>query len=250
VDSRHSPWQPAELEGRVAFVTGGARGLGAAICRTLAASGMTVVAADIRRDEVNALADTLRAEGANVDALAVDLTDEYQVEAAVSAAHGMQGRLDVLINNAGTDVTLPVEELSVADWDRVIKTNLRAPFLTSKYALPLMKQAGRGHIINVASTAAKRAWANACAYHASKWGLLGLSHALHVEARPFNVKVTALIAGGMTTPFLLERFPDIDVDTLQDPANVAETVRFLLTTPERTVIPELMVIPMRETSWP
>lgn len=211
---------------------------------------MIVVAADIRRDEVNALADTLRAEGANVDALTLDLTDEYQVEAAVSEAHSMLGRLDVLVNNAGVDVTLPVEELSIADWDRVIETNLRAPFLTSKYALPLMKQAGRGHIVNIASTAAKRAWANASAYHASKWGLLGLSHALHVEARPFNVKVTALIAGGMTTPFLLERFPDIDVETLQDPVNVAETVRFLLTTPERTVIPELMVIPMRETSWP
>lgn len=250
MDSRHSPWQPAELAGQVALVTGGARGLGAAICRTLAASGMIVVAADIRRDEVNALADTLRAEGANVDALTLDLTDEYQVEAAVSEAHSMLGRLDVLVNNAGVDVTLPVEELSIADWDRVIETNLRAPFLTSKYALPLMKQAGRGHIVNIASTAAKRAWANASAYHASKWGLLGLSHALHVEARPFNVKVTALIAGGMTTPFLLERFPDIDVETLQDPVNVAETVRFLLTTPERTVIPELMVIPMRETSWP
>lgn len=76
------------------------------------------------------------------------------------------------------------------------------------------------------------------------------AHALHVEARPHNIQVTALIAGGMQTPFLLDRFPDIDVSTLQDPKNVAETIRFLLLTPAGTVIPEMMVLPMREGSWP
>jgi short-subunit dehydrogenase len=100
------------------------------------------------------------------------------------------------------------------------------------------------------STAALRAWANASAYHASKWGLLGLSHALHVEGRPHGIKVTAVIAGGMRTPFLMDRFPDIDPDLLQDPRNVAETVRHVLTVPRESVIPEVMVLPMRETSWP
>jgi NADP-dependent 3-hydroxy acid dehydrogenase YdfG len=155
-----------------------------------------------------------------------------------------------LINNAGIDVTLPIEELAVEDWDRVLRVNLSGPFLMSKYAFPYMKQQGRGHIVNVVSTAAKRAWANASAYHASKWGLLGFSHALHVEARQHNIKVTALVAGGMRTPFLLDRFPDIDVNVLQDPKNVADAVRFVLTQPEETVIPEMMVLPMRETSWP
>lgn len=113
-----------------------------------------------------------------------------------------------------------------------------------------MRRQAQGHIVNVVSTAAKRAWANASAYHASKWGLLGFSHALHVEARPHNVKVTALVAGGMRTPFLLDRFPDIDLNVLQDPRSVAETVLFVLTQPAGTVIPEVMVLPMRETSWP
>jgi NADP-dependent 3-hydroxy acid dehydrogenase YdfG len=120
----------------------------------------------------------------------------------------------------------------------------------SRAVLPVLKRRGRGHIVNIVSTAAKRAWANASAYHASKWGLLGLSHALHVEARPHNVKVTAVIAGGMRTPFLLDRFPDLDPGVLQDPRNVAETVRFVLTQPDETVIPEVLVLPMRETSWP
>jgi short-subunit dehydrogenase len=113
-----------------------------------------------------------------------------------------------------------------------------------------MKPQGAGHIVNIASTAAKRAWPNASAYHASKWGLLGLSQALHAELRPHGIKVTSVIAGGMRTPFLLDRFPDIDLETLQDPADVAAAVRSVLLLPAGTVVPEIMVLPMRETSWP
>jgi NAD(P)-dependent dehydrogenase (short-subunit alcohol dehydrogenase family) len=160
------------------------------------------------------------------------------------------GHIDILVNNAGTDVTIPIEELTVADIDRVLDVNLRGPFILSKLILPLMKQQGGGHIINIASTAAKRVWPNATAYHASKWGLLGFSHALHVEARPHKIKVTAVLAGGMQTPFILDRFPDTPLENLQDPRNVAETVRYVLLQPDESVIPEVMVIPMRETSWP
>jgi hypothetical protein len=111
----------------------------------------------------------------------------------------------------------------------VIGTNLNGPFLLAKHARPAhMRRAGGGQIVNVASTAAKRAWPNASAYHASKWGLLGLSHALHAELRPHNIRVTAVIAGGMRTPFLLDRFPDIDGRHLAGPANVAEAILGLL----------------------
>ena len=79
---------------------------------------------------------------------------------------------------------------------------------------------------------------------------MGLSHALHAELRSLGIKVSAIIAGGMRTPFLLDRFPDIDQDTLQDPLNVARAVKFVLTQPPETVIPEVMVLPMKETSWP
>src|SRR6476646_1991211 len=113
-----------------------------------------------------------------------------------------------------------------------------------------MRWPGCSVTVNIVSTAAKRAWANAAAYHASKWGLLGLSHALHVEARPHQVKVTAVVSGGMRTPFLLDRFPDIDLSTLQDPRNVAETIRCILQLPSETAVPEIMVMPMKETSWP
>lgn len=244
------------LEGKVVLVTGGARGLGEATCRTLCEAGATVIPADIRVDLLERMAEEMRTNSRQVEKplkvnpLVMDVCDEKQVEAAVRQIVAEFGRLDVLVNNAGTDKTISVEELAVADFDHVISVNLRAPFVLSKFALPIMREQGGGHIVNIVSTAAKRAWANAAAYHASKWGLLGLSHALHVEGRPNNVKVTAVIVGGMRTPFLLDRFPDIDVTTLQDPQNVAKTIQFILTQPEETVIPEVMVLPVRETSWP
>jgi NAD(P)-dependent dehydrogenase (short-subunit alcohol dehydrogenase family) len=239
-----------DLTGRVVLVTGGGRGLGECVCRTLASAGAAVLAADLRPELAETVARQLRVQGARAEGVRLDVGDEKEVERAVGEAAERFGRLDVLINNAGTDVTLPVEELSPADFDRVLQTNLRGPFVLSKAVFPRMRRQGGGHIVNVVSTAAKRTWANASAYHASKWGLLGLSHALHVEGRPHGIKVTAVIAGGMRTPFILDRFPDTPLNVLQDPKNVAETIRFVLTQPDETVIPEVMVLPMRETSWP
>lgn len=229
------------LEGKSVLVTGGARGLGAAICRELARAGARMVVADLNEAGARAVAESVRGR-----ALKLDVTQEAEIARALDGI----GRLDVLVNNAAVDFTVPIEELATAQWDAVIDVNLRAPFLLSKHAARLMKAQGGGQIVNIASTAAKRAWPNASAYHASKWGLLGLSHALHAELRPHRIKVSAVVAGGMRTPFLLDRFPDIDPSVLQDPANVAATIRFLLTLPDETVIPEVMVIPMRESSWP
>ncbi len=239
-----------ELKGKVAIVTGGGRGLGAAICRMLGEVGVIAVVADIQENLAQQVTLEIQADGGKAQALQLDVCDAAQVEAAMHKIVSEYGQLDILINNAGVDVTLPVDELAVQDWNRIIAVNLNGPFVMSKFVLSQMKQQGSGHIVNIVSTASKRAWANASAYHASKWGLLGFSHALHVEARPHNIKVTAVVAGGMRTPFLLDRFPDIDESKLQDPRNIADTIRYVLTQPAETVIPEVMVLPMRETSWP
>jgi NAD(P)-dependent dehydrogenase (short-subunit alcohol dehydrogenase family) len=240
----------SDLGGKVALITGGGGGLGSAICATLAEAGATVIAADVRHGRAGDVAAGVRERGGSAHALHLDLEDHRQAEAAFHRAAAEHGRLDILVNNAGADVTAPIEEISVADWDRILGVNLRGPFVLSRAAFPLMARQGGGQIVNIVSTAAKRAWANATAYHASKWALLGLSHALHVEGRPRDIKVTAIVSGGMRTPFLLDRFPDIDPSLLQDPRNVARTVLFVLTQPDETVIPEILVLPMRETSWP
>lgn len=234
------------INGKTVLVTGGARGLGEAICRELSAAGARVLIADVRVDLARQVASDLPGEAS---VLELDVTDENAIKQAFDHIR-TTGGLDALINNAGIDKTVSIDELSIEDWDCIMAVNLRAPFILSKYALPLMREKGGGYIINIISTAGKRAWANASAYHASKWGLLGFSHALHVEGRPDNIKVTALVAGGMRTPFLLERFPDLDLQKLQDPKNVAETIHFLLMQPDGSVIPEIMILPMQETSWP
>src|SRR3954464_15971918 len=238
------------LRDKIAFVTGGGRGLGAAICNALAAAGATVVVADVNLENASAVAGGVGRAGGQAHALQVDIGAEEQVQQAIADTITSYGRLDALINNAGIDFTLPIDELSVDQWDAVVRTNLRGPFMLCKYAVPAMRRHGGGHIVNIASTAAKRAWPNASAYHASKWALLGLSHALHAELRPHGIKVSAVIAGGMRTPFLLDRFPELDPATLQDPADVAQAIRSVLLLPPQTVVAELTVLPMTETSWP
>ncbi|MBE9159302.1 SDR family oxidoreductase [Nodosilinea sp. LEGE 06152] len=250
--SKPSTQFPA-LANKVAIVTGGARGLGAATCRCLAEAGLKVVVADLRHELATELVQEIESstgQQGQAIALNLDVTSPASATALLEQVRDRYGRIDVLINNAGIDITESIEDLTTDQWQQVIGVNLSGPFFMSKAVFPEMRQNGGGHIINIVSTAAKRAWANASAYHASKWGLLGFSQALHVEGRPHNIKVTSLIAGGMRTPFLLDRFPDIDQNTLQDPANVAETIRYLLTQPQGTVISEMMVLPMKETSWP
>ena len=237
-----------DLQHKVVLVTGGGQGLGEAICGELAQAGATVFVAD-RSDRAEHVAATLCNDGARAHALRGDVGNEDDVRRFVDEAQRRYARLDALVNNAGIDRTTGVEALAVDDWDAIIRTNLRGPFLLCKFALPLLRES-HGDIINVASTAAKRGWPNASAYHASKWGLLGLSCALHAEFRAHGVRVTAVIAGGMRTPFLLERFPDLDPAKLQDPRDVARAVRFALTQPRESVVAEITVLPVQESSWP
>jgi NADP-dependent 3-hydroxy acid dehydrogenase YdfG len=239
-----------KIDNKVIIVTGGGQGLGAAVCRTLAKEKAIVVPIDIQTDKLDKIVEEVRNSGGLVDGFIMDITNPQNVETVVQDIIDTHGTIDAVINNAGIDFTKSIEEFNYDEWHKVIDVNLCGAFNVSKAVYPYMKKNGSGHIINIASTASKRAWPNASAYHASKWGLLGFSHALHSEARRDNIKVTALVAGGMQTPFLLDRFPDIDPNLLQDPQNVAETVLYILCQPSGSVIPEVMVLPMKETSWP
>ncbi|GAA4778898.1 SDR family oxidoreductase [Olivibacter ginsenosidimutans] len=238
------------LKDKVVVITGAGQGLGAAICKTLSEAGAITILTDIQVKGLEQTEKSILASGYTAKSYVMDVSNEESVRHVIEQVIQQFGKLDVVINNAGVDYTKAVDELSLDEWDRVMSVNLRGPFLVSKTVFPYLKENKSGHIVNIVSTASKRAWANASPYHASKWGLLGLSHALHVEGRQENIKVTAVIAGGMKTPFLLDRFPDIDTNLLQDPKNVADTVKYVLLQPDETVIPEVMVLPMTETSWP
>lgn len=223
--------------------------MGKTISEVLAFEGAFVIIGDVNKKGAEVLAEKLKKDKVNALAYSLDVSNEKSVKELYEKIQNQFGSLDILINNAGIDVTKSLDDISVLEWKNIVNVNLIGAFLMTKYAFSLMGRKGQGHIINICSTAAKRAWSNASAYHASKWGLLGFSHAVHVEGREKNIKVTALLAGGMKTPFILDRFPEAE-SNLQEPENVAQMVKAILTMPAETVIPEIMVIPMRETSWP
>jgi NAD(P)-dependent dehydrogenase (short-subunit alcohol dehydrogenase family) len=241
-----------ELHGKAALVTGGGSGLGAALCHALAREGVRVAVADINVASADRIASTLNDTLGDGSAIAIelDVADDAAARRAFDTVGTTFGGLDILINNAGTDHTAAIDEIDVERFDRVLATNLRGPFVMTRGALGALRARGGGDVINIASTAARRAWPNASAYHASKWGLVGLSHAMHAELRKDRIRVSAVLAGGMRTPFLLDRFEGIDLETLQEPENVAEAIICVLRMPLETVIPELLVLPRLESSWP
>lgn len=243
-----------QLKDRAVLVTGAGSGLGEATAQAFAHAGAAVACADIQQAQVTRVAETLVAGGRVCTALHCDLRDADAVARTVEKAVADFGRLDVVVNCAAVDHTVAVAEMTVEQWDQVLGVNLRGAFLTARAAFPVMRRQGGGHIVNVGSTAGLRAWANASAYHASKWGLIGFGRSLSVEGRPANIKVTTVIPGGMRTHFF-DRFveqgiPLPDERNLQDPANVATTILFAVCMPAQSVMQEVMVTPLTETSWP
>ena len=242
------------LDGKTAIVTGAGSGLGAATARALAGAGAAVACVDICEDRARQTCEELIAQGGKSMAIGADVSREEQVQAAVDRVLREWGSLGIVVNNAAVDHTVSVEEMRIDQWDQVIDVNLRAPFLFARAAFPHMRERGDGHFVNIASTAATRAWANAAAYHASKWGLVGFGRGLGVEGRPYGIRVTTIIPGGMRTHFF-DRFAEQGIpmpqeENLQDPANVAKVILLALEMPKESALQEAIVTPMTETSWP
>jgi 3alpha(or 20beta)-hydroxysteroid dehydrogenase len=189
----------AKLEGRVALVTGGARGMGEAHARALAAEGARVVIGDVLEEEGAAVAADL-GDGARF--VRLDVTDEASWANAIATAEEAFGPVSILVNNAGVLAVEPIAELALAEWRRVLDTNLTGAFLGMKTVHPSMKRAGGGAIVNVSSMAAYIAVAPASAYTASKWGLRGLTKAAALEFGPDGIRVNSIHPGMIMTPMI------------------------------------------------
>ncbi|MET9696793.1 SDR family NAD(P)-dependent oxidoreductase [Streptomyces sp. NPDC006529] len=240
------------LSGRQALVTGGARGLGAAISRRLAAAGAAVLVADVRKDLAQELCADLLVAGGRARFVELDVCDAEAVAAVFRDLEEDGQAVDILVNNAAVDVSKAVEQLSAQEVTRVVTTNLLGPMYLCLESYRRMVARGGGHIVNILSTAANRTWTEAGPYAASKTGLRAFTHTLFKEAQRdcAGIGITGIIAGGMETGFILERFPDADVTMLQSPEIVADTVMYALSVPVGSVVPELVVVPRCEPSWP
>jgi NAD(P)-dependent dehydrogenase (short-subunit alcohol dehydrogenase family) len=234
-----------DLSEQVTLVTGAGSGLGAATARLRAEHGARVVLADMDKEATGEVATQFGGRP-----LYMDLTDPGSIEGGVADVLGTEGRVDVLINAAGLDFIRSVSELTLAEWDNVVNVNLRAPWLLAKAVIPHMMERGSGQILNVASTAAKKGWENAAAYAASKHGLLGLTQVLHSEGRSRGVRAMAVVPGGMRTNFFKALDPPPPPENLQPPETVARSILFMISQPLDSVIHELIVTPMTETSYP
>jgi NAD(P)-dependent dehydrogenase (short-subunit alcohol dehydrogenase family) len=183
------------LDGRVAIVTGAARGIGRAVARAFAAEGATIVAVDRIGDEVVREADAIRAKGGRVEPMALDLAAAGAAELVVARALDVGGTIDVLANVAGIIREQPLEATTDEIWSLTLAVNLTAPFALCRAVAPIMKRSGRGSIINVSSRAGTVGVASEVAYCASKFGLEGLSRALSKELGPHGIAVNTITPG-------------------------------------------------------
>ncbi|MFC8918865.1 SDR family oxidoreductase [Streptomyces sp. NPDC047821] len=241
-----------DLRGRQALVTGGARGLGASITRGLAGAGASVLVADVRKEQARELCEELAQDGRDARFVELDVRDARAVAEVFQELESDGQAVDVLVNNAAVDVSKPIEHLTAEEVTRVVTTNLLGPMYLCLEVYRRMVARGGGHIVNILSTASNRTWTEAGPYAAGKSGLRAFTHTLFKEAQRDcpGIGVTGIIAGGMETPFILERFPDADVSMLQSPDIVADTVLYALSVPVGSAVSELVVVPRKEPSWP
>jgi NAD(P)-dependent dehydrogenase (short-subunit alcohol dehydrogenase family) len=189
------------LDGRIALITGGSRGLGKSIALGLAQAGATtILCARHREDCEAAAAEVAEQTGRESVGLAMDVTREEDVERTFAQVAERWGRLDVLVNSAGVNLRGPIEELTLEQFRQVLETNLTGTWLCCRAAVPLMKRQRSGSIINIGSTLSVVGLAERTPYCASKFGVLGLTRALALELAPFGVRCNALCPG----PFLTE----------------------------------------------
>jgi NADP-dependent 3-hydroxy acid dehydrogenase YdfG len=244
------------LAGRVGVVTGASSGIGAATARALAGAGMAIVIGARRIDRLAAVCDEIRAAGGIADAQATDLRDERQTMALVDAAVERHGRLDALVNNAGTGVLRLVEDGRIEEWRTMLETNVLGTLVACRAALRHMLPRGRGDIVNMTSVSAKEAWPYMAAYAGSKAAVHAMSQALRREVAERGVRVMTIAVHNVGTEFAtnfdMEILPQATRRweqlgllnrraQLLEPADVARAIVFMLAQPDPASIHDLEV---------
>lgn len=243
------------LDGKVAAITGASSGIGEATAIALARAGACVSLAARREDRITDLQQRIEGEGGRALALATDVTREEEARSFVERTRAELGGIDILVNNAGLMLLGAVEGADTEEWRRMIDVNLLGLLYCTHAALPLMREAGGGHVVNVSSVAGRIASAGSAVYNLTKWGVGAFSEGLRQEAVHANVRVTIIEPGAVATELLshnseqvktmaAKRFEGV---TPLEAADIAAGILYAVTQPDRVAVNEILIRPANQT---
>jgi len=233
------------LQGKVAVVTGGGRGIGAAVARKLASLGASTVICGRTLAPLRETAAEIAASGGQCEAVECDVCEMPAVQALAGRVHQAFGRIDILVNNAGIgSFAGPLHDLPPEQWEAVLNTNLRGVYYCIRAFAPKMIQARDGHIVNISSLAGKNALPGGAAYAASKWGLNGLTYSVAEELRGHNIRVAVVCPGSVDTE--LSPHTGKDSGKMLQPDDVAHVVAMLVTQAPRSFASEVLLRPTQK----
>ncbi len=234
------------MSARAALVTGGSSGIGFAIARMLGKEGYGITLAARRPEKLEAAAQKLREDSVEVESVPANMAEEADLAALVERHESRFGRMDVLVNNAGVGIGGPFPDAETKKVDMQIGVNLRAVYLLTRNAMPLLKAAGAEHgkalVSNTASIAGKHGQGWLTAYSATKAGVVGLTQALHKEHAGDRIQFTALCPGFVATAMTDWIEGEVPKDQMIQPADVAGAVRYLLSTSPACFVPEVQFV--------
>ncbi len=230
------------LEGQVALITGGSRGIGLAIAARLAELGARLAICARDKGRIEAAATGLRKRGAQVFATVADVTRAADATRLVAETRSALGPVDILVNNAGVGWFKPFYEFEEADWDSMLDTNLKGVFLVSRAVAPEMIRRRTGQIVNISSLAGKNTFQGGGVYCASKWGLMGLTGCMIEDLRGHGIRVAAVCPGSVATEF--SPHSGRDAGKLLQSEDVVHAVVMILTQAPTSFISEIQMRPV------
>ena len=233
-----------QLADKVTIITGAGTGIGKGIAHAFAREGAKLVLASRKRDNLEATAAELKSTGATVVVTPTDVTKENEVLALFEETMEEFGRLDILVNNAGAFDGGPLEELSLATWQKVIAVNLDGPFLCSREAMKIMKKQKGGRIINIGSISAQMPRLNSSPYTTSKFGLVGLTRTTALEGRPHGVVASCLHPGNVMTERRDRSGKPQDQEPMMDRSEIAKAALAMASLDANVNMLEAIVLPV------
>jgi NADP-dependent 3-hydroxy acid dehydrogenase YdfG len=245
-----------QLDGKIAAITGASAGIGAATAELLAAEGAKVALIARRHDRLVELAGRIEKSGGEALPIEADVTDHGAVEAIVGQIKGRFGGLHILVNNAGVMLLGPVDGADVEEWRRMIDINLLGLLYCTREAIPVMRDSGGGHIVNLSSVAGRTAHLGSAVYNMTKWGVVGFSEALRQEALHSNIRITCVEPGYVATELQghnehpaviagLEKMRD-EIGDVLEAEDIAKAILYAVAQPEHVAVNEVMVRPTKQ----